>query len=161
MQKPHFTIGLARLALGWIFFWAFLDKTFGLGFATAADNAWLNGGSPTTGFLTNAVRGPFADFFQSLAGIAIIDWIFMLGLFGVGITLLLGIKVKLGSWIGAVMLFLMWLALLPPENNPFMDNHIVYALVLISFSFTHAGHTLGLGKWWSNFSMVKKWKWLE
>jgi thiosulfate dehydrogenase [quinone] large subunit len=39
-----------RLALGWIFLWAFLDKTFGLGHETIAAKSWLNGGSPTKGF---------------------------------------------------------------------------------------------------------------
>ncbi|MEV4569763.1 hypothetical protein AB0K12_38895 [Nonomuraea sp. NPDC049419] len=41
----------ARIAIGWIFLWAFLDKTFGWGFATPSDRAWIAGGSPTTGFL--------------------------------------------------------------------------------------------------------------
>src|SRR5688572_9064984 len=36
-----------RLALGWVFLWAFLDKAFGLGFATSAARAWIDGGSPT------------------------------------------------------------------------------------------------------------------
>ena len=40
-----------RLALGWVFLWAFLDKLFGLGHATPAKRAWINGGSPTKGFL--------------------------------------------------------------------------------------------------------------
>ena len=29
------------------FLWAFLDKAFGLGYATPSGNAWINGGSPT------------------------------------------------------------------------------------------------------------------
>ncbi|MER7365496.1 hypothetical protein ABT353_22580, partial [Nonomuraea wenchangensis] len=41
----------ARISIGWVFLWAFLDKTFGWGFATPAAKAWINGGSPTTGFL--------------------------------------------------------------------------------------------------------------
>ena len=40
-----------RLALGWIFLWAFLDKLFGLGHSTPSTGAWINGGSPTKGFL--------------------------------------------------------------------------------------------------------------
>ena len=28
-----------RIVMGWIFLWPFLDKTFGLGFATPADRA--------------------------------------------------------------------------------------------------------------------------
>jgi thiosulfate dehydrogenase (quinone) large subunit len=59
-----------RLALGWVFLWAFLDKTFGFGFATPAKNAWINGGHPTQGFLKNSAKGPFADFYHSIAGSA-------------------------------------------------------------------------------------------
>lgn len=51
------------------------DKIFGLGFSTTSDNAWLVGGSPTSGFLTFATQGPFASFFQSLAGSVFVDWI--------------------------------------------------------------------------------------
>ena len=47
-----------RLALGWVFLWAFLDKPFGLGFATPSERSWINGGSPTNGFLGNARQGP-------------------------------------------------------------------------------------------------------
>ena len=42
---------ITRISIGWIFLWAFLDKTFGWGFATPAGKAWISGGSPTTGFL--------------------------------------------------------------------------------------------------------------
>ena len=47
-----------RISLGWIFLWAFVDKLFGLGFATPSARSWLNGGSPTKGFLANAATGP-------------------------------------------------------------------------------------------------------
>lgn len=119
-----------RLVMGLIFLWAFVDKLFGLGFATPAERSWLNGGSPTFGFLTNATKGPFAEFFQSLAGIAIVDWLFMLGLLFVGLTLIINRYVTFGAIAGGIMMVLMWLAVFPPENNPLLDEHIVYALVL-------------------------------
>jgi thiosulfate dehydrogenase [quinone] large subunit len=119
-----------RFSMAFIFLWAFFDKLFGLGFATTSEKAWINGGSPTTGFLSAAVRGPLADVFHGLAGIAAVDWLFMLGLLFVGLTLLLNKYVFWGALAGATMLVLMWLALLFPENNPFMDDHLVYALVL-------------------------------
>jgi hypothetical protein len=31
-----------RIAPGWVFLWAFLDKTFGLGFATTSEKAWIS-----------------------------------------------------------------------------------------------------------------------
>lgn len=125
-----FSITTLRFLMGFIFLWAFLDKTFGLGKATLPEKAWIAGGSPTTGFLSNAVQGPFASFFNSLAGVVLVDWLFMLGLLFVGATLLLNRYVKLGAMAGAIMLVLMYLALLYPENNPFVEDHIVYAVLL-------------------------------
>ena len=121
---------LLRLVMGFIFFWAFLDKLFGLGFTTTTDQAWLAGSSPTTGFLTLAVRGPLAEVFHSLAGLAVVDWLFMLGLLFIGLTLIFNRYLKWGCLAGGVMLLLMYLALNPPENNPIIDQHIVYILVL-------------------------------
>jgi len=57
-----------RLALGWVFLWAFLDKLFGLGHETAAKNAWIDGGNPTKGFLANGATGPFTDLYHNIAG---------------------------------------------------------------------------------------------
>ena len=51
---------------------------------------------------------------------------------------------------------LMWTAVLPPDNNPFLDDHLIYALLLAILAMTAAGHTLGLGKMWEKFSFVKQ-----
>ena len=119
-----------RYSMGFIFLWAFIDKTFGLGFATKSASAWIAGGSPTYGFLTFAAKGPLAGFFQSLAGVRLVDWAFMLGLLFVGGTLRANKFVRWGALAGSAMLALMYLALLLPENNPLIDDHIIYMLVL-------------------------------
>jgi thiosulfate dehydrogenase [quinone] large subunit len=124
-----------RLSMSLIFLWAFFDKVFGLGFSTKSSQAWIHGGSPTSGFLSFAAKGPFVEIFRSLSGIAIVDWLFMLGLLFVGLTLLMNRFVVWGSITGIVMLFLMYLALLLPENNPIIDEHIVYIFVLSLFAF--------------------------
>lgn len=138
-----------RLGLGWLFLWAFLDKLFGLGFATASESAWLAGGSPTFGYLNFATSGPFAPLFQSLAGNPVADWLFMLGLLLLGLALILGIGVQIAGYSGALLMFLMWLSHLPPENNPFLDEHIIYLITLIGLARVKAGQVAGLGKWWS------------
>ena len=147
---------VTRISLGWVFLWAFLDKTFGLGFATPAENAWIEGGSPTTGYLANAPSGPFQDFYNGLAGATWADWMFMIGLLGIGAALILGIGMRIAAGAGALMLVLMWTAVLPPENNPFMDDHLIYALVLIGLAAINAGDVLGLGKWWANTTLVRR-----
>jgi len=159
-MKKEFILGLTRISLGIIFLWSFLDKAFGLGFSTAPEKAWVLGNSPTTGFLTNAVHGPFQTFYNSLAGSLFVDWIFMTGLLLIGISLILGIGVKIAGYSGALMLFLMWTALLPPTNNPVLDDHIIYALVLIFMALSRSGHYLGLGKIWAKTNLVKKYKFL-
>lgn len=150
-----------RLSLGWVFLWAFLDKLFGLGFATERGDAWINGGEPTRGFLEFGATGPFKEFYNSLAGLAWVDWVFMIGLAGIGIALILGITMRIAAAAGALMLVLMWTAVLPPENNPFMDDHIVYALVLVGLVLVGAGHTLGLGKLWERIPFVARNGWLK
>jgi thiosulfate dehydrogenase [quinone] large subunit len=109
-------LALARLATGFVFLWAFLDKAFGFGYATPSEQAWVNGGSPTEGFLSRVDVGPFADTFQSWAGAAWADWLFMLGLLGVGLALVLGVAVRLAAVSGAVMMLLMWAAEWPLEK---------------------------------------------
>ena len=52
MNKQKIVFVMLRLAMGFIFLWAFFDKVFGLGFATTSEQAWINGGSPTSVFLT-------------------------------------------------------------------------------------------------------------
>jgi len=144
-----------RLSLASVFLWAFFDKVFGLGHETTAARAWLNGGSPSAGFLGGAT-GPFADFYQSIAGAGWVDAIFMIGLIGIGVALLLGIGMRIAAVTGAIMVVLMWSASLPPSDHIFMDNHIVYALVLLGIAVVGAGNTLGIGKWWAGTSLVRR-----
>ncbi|MGI5272443.1 hypothetical protein ACQEUU_25030 [Nonomuraea sp. CA-218870] len=148
---------IARISLGWIFLWAFLDKTFGLGFATPAERAWVAGGSPTTGFLKGTGENALGGFFAALAGQAWVDWLFMAGLLGVGAALILGVGLRIAAAAGTVMLVLMWAAALPLTTNPFMDDHLIYSIVLIGLALAGAGTTLGLG----NLPIVQRNGWLK
>lgn len=165
-ERPSAAIGyvwgLLRILLGWTFLWAFVDKVFGLGFATASEDAWINGGSPTFGYLTFATKGPLAEVFQGLAGNPVVDWVFMLGLLGVGVALTLGIGVRIASLSGATMLLLMYAATaIVPEHNPFLDEHIIYAVVLAGLALAHSGQYLGLGGWWRRTALVSRYQILE
>lgn len=157
-----------RIAFGITFLWAFLDKTFALGFHTGYDQAgtldrfgpaaWVNGGSPTEGFLTFGVPAdnPFHGFFTSLAGQAWVDWLFMLGLAGIGVTLLLGAGMRIGTAAGALMYAFMYAAALPLENNPIVDDHLVGVVVMAVLALGAAGTTWGLGRWWSRTALVQR-----
>ncbi|WP_220091485.1 hypothetical protein [Actinoplanes lutulentus] len=149
-----------RVALGWVFLWAFLDKLFGLGRSTPAANAWLDGGSPTAGFLGKAATGPFAGIYHAMAGNAVVDALFMIALLGIGTALILGIGMRIAAAAGALLMILMWTAVLPPETNPFMDDHLIYAAVLILLALLGAGTTWGLGRRWAATSLVRRNTWL-
>ncbi|MFC5926661.1 hypothetical protein [Micromonospora vulcania] len=160
-RAVRYLLAGTRLALGWIFLWAFIDKLFGLGRATEAKNAWIDGGSPTKGFLTFGVAGPFKDVYTGIAGAAWADWLFMAGLAGIGVALLLGIGLRVAAAAGGVLLVLMWTAVLPPETNPFMDDHLVYAAVLVVLALVNAGDTGGLGRFWARLPIVQRMPWLR
>ncbi|WBB70001.1 DoxX family membrane protein [Micromonospora sp. WMMD812] len=155
-KAARYVLAGLRLALGWTFLWAFLDKMFGLGHETAATKAWINGASPTEGFLGKAVAGPFADVYRSFAGAAWADWLFMIGLAAIGTALILGIGTRIAAAAGTLLLLMMWTAVLPPENNPFVDDHLIYAGVLAVLALTTAGNTLGLGRYWARLGLVRR-----
>ncbi len=168
----RFTLAATRLSLGWVFLWAFLDKLFALGFGTGrdaetgvvdrfGDAAWLNGGSPTEGFLKFGADGPFKGFYNDIAGAAWADTLFMLGLFAIGTALILGVTMRLAAGAGALLVVMMWTVALPPENNPFMDDHLIYALVLVLLGLTAAGRTFGLGRRWERLPFVAEHGWLK
>jgi thiosulfate dehydrogenase [quinone] large subunit len=164
-------LAVFRVVLGFEFLWAFLDKTFGFGYATPSARAWINGGSPTKGFLSSVAVGPLESTFHAWAGATWADWLFMLGLLGIGIALILGVGLRIAAFSGTVMMLLMWAAEWPlakftsageasMSTNPIVDYHIVYALAAIVVALTYAGNTWGLGRWWARLSFVQRNRWL-
>ena len=151
---------VARLSIGFVFLWAFADKLLGLGKATPAAKAWIEGGQPTKGFLAG-VEGPFAGFFNAMSGQAWADWLFMTGLAGIGLALTLGIAMRIAAASGATLLVFMWMASLPVQTNPFLDDHLVYAIVLVGLAAARAGHTAGLGATWERIPLVKRYGFLK
>ena len=118
-------------------------------------------GIPTFGFLNFATEGKvFHEFFAGLSS-PVADWLFMTGLLGIGLALTLGIGMRIAAASGALMLTLMWAAELRLENNPFMDDHIVYAIVLVALATFGAGRTWGLGRIWERLPAVQRLSFLK
>ncbi|WVK89776.1 DoxX family membrane protein [Dactylosporangium sp. AC04546] len=157
-------LAVLRYVTGSVFLWAFADKVFGLGYATPEAKAWINGGNPTKGFLANVDAGPLQGFFHTIAGTWYANWLFMLGLLGVGVALFAGIGLRIAAVSGSLLMAGMWLAEFPPtaagSTNPFTDYHIIYAVVLIVLAAAYAGHTWGLGRRWAKLPIVQRNRWL-
>lgn len=154
-RRAPLAFGLARMGLGFLFAWAFVDKLIGLGFSTPGNMGWLDGGNPTKGYLASA-EGPFAGLYHSLAGGAVTNVLFMAGLLALGVALMAGVATRLATIGGVVMFVSMWTTHLLPETNPFLDEHLIYALVLIGLLAIGADRTLGLGERWARLPIVRR-----
>ncbi|MEO7235194.1 MAG: DoxX family protein [Lapillicoccus sp.] len=164
-------LAATRVAVGFLMLWAFLDKLFGLGYSTAAAKSWLNGGSPTNGFLSHVAVGPLQGFFQSIAGSAVVDTLFMVSLLGIGVAMIFGAGLRIAAISNVVLMLGMWAAEWPltrftsagaasGSTNPFVDYHLVYALIGIVFAYFAVASRYGLGAWWSRRTVVQKNPWL-
>jgi thiosulfate dehydrogenase [quinone] large subunit len=143
-------LSLARIALGFVFLWGFLDKCFGLGLSTPSDQAWRFGtgpGDPTYGYLTS-IDGPFAWLFNPMAGSTLVTWLYMLGMAGVGVGLMTGLAFRFSAICGALMLFMFYLSGLPLSLNPFVDDHVIEILMLVGLILLRNGRFWGASAWW-------------
>ena len=162
--------GLLRIAIGWIFLWAFLDRLLALGFSTGrnpetqeidffSDAAWIHGGSPTSGFLELGLhtKEPFEGIYSDLAGQGWVDWVYMISMLLIGVLLILGIAVRLAAIAGIVWMFLFYTSsALWSEFNLFVDDHVVDAIALAGIAYVSAGRYLGLGRWWEQTAIATK-----
>ncbi|TWH00530.1 thiosulfate dehydrogenase [quinone] large subunit [Nocardioides sp. J9] len=173
-QNARRGLSVLRIGFGLTFLWAFLDKTLALGFATGKNaetgavdyfgpDAWINGGSPTFGFLSFGVPedNPFHELFGSIAGDGWANWLFMVGLLGIGIALTLGVGIRIAAVTGAALYVMMWIASMPLENNPVVDDHLLGAITVVVLAVTLAGDTWGLGKQWAQTQLVRRFPFLR
>ena len=100
--------------------------------------------------------GPFEGFYHAIAGAALTDMAFMFGLLAIGVSLTLGIFERLGTFAGVVMFVMMWTVVLPPENNPIVDDHILGAAAVLVLGLLGASRYLGLGRWWKDQEIVQR-----
>lgn len=138
---------LLRLAVGWLFLYAGITKIINPAFTAA-------------GYLNNAKT--FTGFYQWLASPANIGWINFVNEWGLallGISLILGIGVRLSSLLGAVLMLLYYFPVLtfPTVGHGYIvDEHIIYALALVFFATLRAGRVWGLENWCSNLPICSK-----
>lgn len=111
--------------------------------------------------------GPFTSMSHHLAGQGWADWLFMLGLLGIGLALMLGIGLRIAAVAGVVLVALMWAAVWPlaqhasdgsltGSTNPFVDEHVMDALALIVAGVVGTGSRLGLGALWAKLPFVQR-----
>ena len=131
--KSSIALFSLRIALGWVFFYAGWEKLT------------MQGGFSAKGFLLN-LHGTFSAFYLPLAGSHTIDLLVVWGEILIGICLILGLLVRFASFWGIVLMLLFYFAQYPPKNAFLVDDHIIYALVLVYFMVSGAGRVWGMDK---------------
>lgn len=126
---------VARVVMGWLFFYAGITKI-------------LNPDWSAAGFLNNAKT--FSGLYVWFAGsgvIGIVNFVNEWALTLLGISLILGLFVRWGAIPGAILMLLYYFAgnAFPSVPNGFIvDDHIIYAVILILFFVINAGKYFGL-----------------
>jgi thiosulfate dehydrogenase (quinone) large subunit len=124
-----------RLSLGWYMFHAGITKVINPAWSAAG---YLKGAKTFGGFyqaLTNPSVMPIVNFVN--------EW----GLTLLGVSLILGVGVRLSGKLGALLMMLYYFPVLefPMIGRAYLvDEHVIYAAALLLLSAVRAGRTLGL-----------------
>ena len=57
---------------------------------------------------------------------------------------------------GVLLMLSIRLALLVPETNPVVDEHLVYALALVALASVPAARRFSLAGWWRSLPLVQR-----
>ncbi len=137
-----------RLAMAWTFLYASSHQVFVSGWSVA-------------GFLNSTKT--FHGVYTLFTGPAIAPVLTFLVAYGhllIGLSLLVGLMVRVSASFGIALMLLYWTAhmdfpYISDTNNFLLDEHIVYAGVLVYLIMKHAGHVWGLDGWAENLPFVK------
>lgn len=143
-----FWLTLLRVAMGWFFFYAGITKV-------------LNPTWSAAGYLKGAKT--FSGFYQWLleSGVLpIVNFINEWGLTLLGVSLVLGVAVRLSSVLGAALMLLYYFPILQfPYPNPYayiVDEHIIYAVALLFLAAMRAGRIWGLERWCASLPICSR-----
>lgn len=143
-----FILTLLRIGMGWLMFYAGIVKVI--------DSDWTS-----VGYIANAKT--FASFYQWLALPQNTSWVNFLNEWGltlIGISLILGIFVRLSSIAGFLMMLLYYFPVLSfpyiAPHSYIVDEHVIYALVFLLLAALRAGRIFGLENWCSSLPICRR-----
>ena len=137
-----------RVSLGWLMFYAGITKVL--------DPSWS-----AEGYLRGAKNfvGLY-NWFASPGILPIINFVNEWGLTLLGISLILGLFVRIGSLSGVLLMILYYLPIIDfPYPNPhsyLVDEHIIYVFALFVLASFRAGRVWGLENWCSRLPICSK-----
>ncbi|MEK7636361.1 MAG: DoxX family membrane protein [Patescibacteria group bacterium] len=139
---------LARVSIGWLFFYAGITKV-------------LNPEWSAAGYLRGAKT--FTDFYQWLATPGVLPFVNFVNEWGLtllGVSLIAGVFVRLSSFLAALLMLLYYLPMLnfpyPNSYSFIVDEHIIYISALLLLASFRAGRVWGLENWCSNLPICSR-----
>lgn len=137
-KKQKLALLLLRLATGWYMFYAGITKV-------------MNPDWSAAGYLNSAKNFPeFYKWFASPEILPFVNFANEWGLTLLGISLILGVWVKLSSKLGIVLMLLYYFPILdglkPDAHSFIVDQHIIFILILLFFAFTPKGELCELNR---------------
>ncbi len=147
-KAQKITLFLLRISMGWLMFYAGITKV-------------LNPEWTAAGYLQNAktLPGLFA-WFAAPANIGWVNFVNEWGLTLLGVSLILGVFVRLSSILGVLLMMLYYLPILTfPRIGAtayIVEQHVIYALVLVFFATVRAGRYYGLENWCGNLPICSR-----
>ncbi len=138
-SQPVFIL-IFRLAMAWTFLYA-------------ASTQVLNPGWSVADFLSTTKT--FGDVYGVFAGARVAGIVTFLVAWGhllIGLSLLVGLMVRVSAVIGGVLMVLYWAAYMDfpyvgGPDNFIVDFHLVYAVILFYLAAARAGRVFGLDSW--------------
>lgn len=153
-----YAILIMRVAMGWIFLQAGIDKLL--------DPEWT-----AAGYLKFAIHenNPFMSLWANFAGSPTIDLLVMWGLVLTGVGIILGALLRWSAFWAALMMIFFWASalqgglgeFLPLEHGWVIDDHIVYAALVFGLGAIGAGRILGVDAALEKTAFVQKNAWLK
>lgn len=138
---------LVRLSLGWLFFYSGITKILNPDWTSIK---YLQGAKSLTGFYAWMTQPSI---------LSVVDIMNEWGQLLLGISLILGIAVRLSTTLGAILMTLYYAALPFPYPNPqslIVDQHVIFALVMIYLGAVRAGRAYGLEEWCSKLPICSR-----
>lgn len=137
-----------RVAIGWTFLYA--------GVSQLTDPSWSAAGFLDHTKTFHFLMAPFA----SPGLLPITNFLVPWGHLLIGLSLVLGIMVRVGGVFGTLLMLTYWLAHM---NFPYVDTsvnflidfHVIYAGALVYLLCKRAGHVYGLDAWVEKLSFVQ------
>lgn len=143
-----------RLLMAWTFIYAASHQVWNDKFSVAKFLSSTKTFHEIYAPLTSVALDPFLTFLVSYGHLAI------------GVSLLLGLAVRVSSLAGLFLLLMYWTAhmewpYIENQNNFIVDYHIVYATVCLFLFFADAGHVFGVDQWASKMTFIRNNNWLK